>query len=340
MRLSAIGDVAHTVSVVRMMQDAFPGVPLTWVVGRVEAPVAALVPGVEVVAVDKRRPFAEMRRLRAEWGARTFGALLHMQVSLRASLLTLPVRAPVRVGFDRERAKELHGWFVNRRVGAAPAPGEHVLDGLRRFPAALGAPAGPPRWDLAIPEPDLRWAEKLLPPGPPVVALNVCASNPVRDWPVPRYAAVAAHARRRGWRVLLCGGPSDRERRAAAALMAGADAGVVDAVGRTTLPQLLAVLARSAALVSPDSGPVHLATAVGTRVVGLFAVSNLQRTGPYLDRRWCVDRRDEAARQFLGRPAAELGWREAIADPRTMELIEVDSVTERLDAAVAEATGG
>lgn len=338
-RLSAIGDVAHTVAVVRALQDAFPAAPLTWVTGRVEAAVAGLVPGVEVVPVDKRRPVAELARLRRGWAGRRFDALLHMQVSFRASLLTLAVRAPVRVGFDRARAKELHGWFVNRRIGAAPGPGEHVLDGLRRFPAALGATVGPPRWDLEIPAADRAWAEQLLPAGSPVVAFNVCASNPVRDWPVARQAAVATHARRRGWRVVLCGGGSERERRAAAAMAAGGDTGVVDLVGRTTLPQLAALLARSTVLLSPDSGPVHLATAVGTRVVGLYAVSNLARTGPYLDRRWCVDRRDEAARRFLGCPAAELRWRETVADPRAMELIEVEAVTERLEAAVADAAG-
>lgn len=335
-RLSAIGDVVHTIAVVRALQDAFPAARLTWVVGGVEAALAALVPGVEVVPVDKRRPFTELRRLRREWRGRRFDALLHLQVAIRASVLTLAVRAPVRVGFDRARAKELHGWFVNRRIPAAALPGEHVLDGLLRFPAALGAPVGRPRWDLELPARDEAWAADLLPAGAPIVALNACSSHAGRDWPVERFAALRDSARLRGWRVVLCGGSSAREQAAAAQLRAPGDPGVIDLIGRTTLPRLACVLARCAALVSPDSGPVHLATAVGTPVVGLYAVSNLRRTGPYLDRRWSVDRRDEAARRFLGRSAATLGWRERVAHPGAMQLITVENVTERLEAALAD----
>lgn len=340
LRLSAIGDVAHTISVIRTLQAAVPQVPLTWVVGRTEAAVAALVPGIEVVPVDKRRPLAELRRLRRQWQGRRFDALLHMQVAFRASLLTLAVRAPLRVGFDRVRGNELQGWFVNRRIEPAPPPGEHVLDGLRRFPAALGLPVGPPRWELTLPSADQAWAERLLPPGPPVVAINLCASIAMRDWPPARCVPVVAHARRRGWRVVVCGGPTERERRAADVIQRPEDPGVVDLVGRTSLAQLLAVLARSAVLVSPDSGPVHLATAVGTPVVALFAVSNLQRAAPYVDRRWCVDRRDEAARRFRGKPASELGWRETIDHPGAMALIEADAVIEQLEAAIAATPGG
>ena len=337
LRLSAIGDVAHTIAVGRALQSAYPEAPLTWVVGRTEAPVARLAPGIDVVEVDKRRPWAELMRLRREWRGRRFDALLHLQVSLRASLLSLAVPAPVRVGFDRVRAKEFHGWFVNQRIAPAPPPGEHVLDGLLRFPAALGAPKTPPRWDLPLPAADRAWAENLLPPGPPAIAINVCASAAIRDWPVPCQAAVRDHARRRGWRVVLCGGPTERERRTAAALATPGDTNTIDLVGRTSLPQLLALLTRCAALVSPDSGPVHLATAVGTPVVGLYAVSNIRRTGPYLDRRWCVDRRDEASRRYRGRPAAELRWREAVAHSGAMALIEPAAVIDRLEAAIADA---
>ncbi|MBM3856137.1 MAG: glycosyltransferase family 9 protein, partial [Verrucomicrobia bacterium] len=329
-RLSAIGDVVHTVAVVRALQTAYPGARLTWIVGRVEAEIAALVPDIEVVAVDKRRPLAELRRLRREWADRRFDALLLLQTALRANLFALAVRAPLRVGFDRERAQELHGCFINRRIPSAPPPGEHVLDGLLRFPIALGASVGPLRWDLRLPAADQAWAADLLPPGPPVIALSPCASHALRDWPVERFVAVRDFARQRGWRVVMCGGRSSREEEAAARLRAPDDAGVIDVVGQTTLPQLAAVFARCAALVSPDSGPVHLAAAVGLPVVALFAVSNLQRTGPYLDRRWSVDRRDAAARALLGRPASALGWRERVAHPAAMTFIEVEAVEERL----------
>jgi heptosyltransferase I len=106
-------------------------------------------------------------------------------------------------------------------------------------------------------------------------------------------------------------------------------------VGRDTLPQLLALLARATALVTPDSGPAHMATMVDTPVIGLYAATNPARSGPYLSRRWCVDAYDAAARRFLGKPAAELPWTRKIELPGVMELIEAGAVTAKLDELLA-----
>ena len=331
LRLSAIGDVAHTVAVVRRLQDTFPEAHLTWIVGRIEAAVAALVPEIEVVVVDKRRPLHELLRLRRLFRGKPFDELLHMQIAFRANLLSLGVPARRRWGFDSVRAKEGHSWVVNQQVPPAAPPGEHVLDGLMRFPLALGAQPGAPRWDLALPAEALAWVEQAIAGDRPLLAVNGCASRAVRDWQPERYAAVARHAMdTHGLQVVLCGGPAERERAMSRAIGQALGRPVIDLVGRTTLAQLLAVLKRSTALISPDSGPVHLATAVGVPVIGLYGVSNVRRTGPAVDAQWCVDRRDAAARRFLGRPASELRWSEPV--PGGMDLIETADVIERLDA--------
>jgi heptosyltransferase I len=335
LRLSAIGDVAHTVAVVRTLQSAFPEAQLTWVVGKVESAVAALVPGVELVVVDKRRPWAEMRRLRRVFAGREFDALLHMQVSFRSNLISLGVRARERWGFDPARSKEGHRWVINRRIPAASPPGEHVLDGLMRFPLALGAPAQVRRWDLHLPAGDLTWADAMLPAKPAkVLAINTCASRAVKDWKADRFAQVVRHAvERHDLHVVLCGGPSSHEKTMAEAIVKSAGVPVQNLVGRTTLPQLLAILRRSVALVSPDSGPVHLATAVGTPVVGLYGATNIRRCGPSVDQRWCIDKREEAARRLRGKSATDLSWVEVV--PGGMDLIGAKEVSERLDALLA-----
>src|SRR5205085_2256755 len=83
-------------------------------------------------------------------------------------------------------------------------------------------------------------------------------------------------------------------------------------------------LSRATVLVSPDSGPVHMATAVGTPVVGLYAATNPARSGPYLSGRWCVDAYPRAARAFRGCDPAELPWNHKIEEPGVMDLIGVD----------------
>lgn len=83
---------------------------------------------------------------------------------------------------------------------------------------------------------------------------------------------------------------------------------------------------------------MHLANAMGTAVLGLHAASNPHRSGPYSDRRWCVDRYDAAARRFRGKPASELRWGTKIEHEGVMDLIETDAVVERFDA-FAQARG-
>jgi heptosyltransferase I len=109
----------------------------------------------------------------------------------------------------------------------------------------------------------------------------------------------------------------------------------VNLVGKDTLLELLATLSRATVLVSPDSGPVHMATAVGTPVIGLYATANPDRSGPYYSRQWCVDQYEAAALRFLGKPASEIPWTTKIERPGVMDLITVDDASGRLDALMA-----
>jgi len=132
-------------------------------------------------------------------------------------------------------------------------------------------------------------------------------------------------------RVILAGGPSELERRTGAEIEQACGSGLVNQIGKDTLPELLALLSRARVLVSPDSGPVHMATMVGTPVVGLYAATNPARSGPYLSGRWCVDAYPEAARGFRGCEAGELPWNHKIEEPGVMDLISVAQVTAKLD---------
>jgi heptosyltransferase I len=159
----------------------------------------------------------------------------------------------------------------------------------------------------------------------------------LRNWRAERYAAVADYAaEQHGMAVLLCGGPSVLEREMGEAIQRAARTPLVNTIGHDTLPQLLAVLARSTVLLSPDSGPVHMATMAGTPVIGLYAATNCARSGPYLSRRWCIDAYASAARKFEHREPDELPWTHKIEQPGVMDLIEVSAVTARLDELMRE----
>ena len=106
---------------------------------------------------------------------------------------------------------------------------------------------------------------------------------------------------------------------------------VTDLIGRDTLKRFLALARRATLVLSPDSGPMHMANAVGTPVIGLHAASNPARSGAYSSREWAVDRYDAAARKFRGVPAAELPWGTKLEYPGVMALIETEAVLETLD---------
>lgn len=324
LRLSALGDVTHVLPLVRSLQAGLPAVELTWIIGKGERRLLDGLPGVRFVEYDKKTGLAGMRALRRELGQR-FDALLQLQVSARANLLSAFVPARRRIGYDRSRSKEGHGLFVNERI---PDLGNvHVLDAIGSFCEPLGLVRREVVWDLPVPAEAHAWARaQWADDGRRTLMLSPCSSHALRNWRADRYAALADHAAAQGWRIVLCGGRSALERSAGDAILAAMAAcdGVLDLIGRDTLKQLPAVLARADLLVTPDSGPMHIANAMGTKVLGLHAATNPHRSGPYSDRRWCVDRYDAAARRYRGKPASALKWGTKIEAVGVMDLIAVD----------------
>jgi heptosyltransferase I len=330
LRLSALGDACHVLPVIRTLQHQWPEAKITWIIGKNEARLMSLVSDVEFITFDKRHSIREYFRLRNLLKSRRFDLLLHMQLAIRASLLSSLVRAPIKVGFDRERARELQWLFTTHRI--APRAREHVLDSFYGFAELLGAHDRIMRWDIPLPDEAYAYAARIIDDHRPTLVVSPCSSHERRNWRVERYAAVIEHAvRGHGLRVVLCGGPSATEQAYGRAIERLASVQVINQIGKDTLPELLALLEKADVVISPDAGPAHLANAVGTPVIGLYAATNPERSGPYFSRQWCVNKYDEAARRFLGRPADELAWHTKIERKGVMDLITSEDVNRKLD---------
>ena len=324
LRLSALGDVTHVLPLLHTLRSAWPEVAVTWVIGKGERRLLDGLPGVRFVEYDKKSGIKGMRALRRDLGER-FDVLLQLQVSARANLLSAFIPAKRRIGYDRSRSKDGHGLFINERI--ADRPGIHVLDAIGSFAEALGLQRDAVVWNLPVPDEAHAWARAQWDDdGRRILMVSPCSSHALRNWRAERYAALADHAAAQGWRIVLCGGRSALERDTGDAILAAMRArnGVLDLIGKDTLKQLPALLARADLLVTPDSGPMHIANAMGTKVLGLHAASNPNRSGPYSDRRYCVDRYDDAARKFRGKPASELKWGSKIEAEGVMDLATVD----------------
>ncbi|HEY2144966.1 MAG TPA: glycosyltransferase family 9 protein [Steroidobacteraceae bacterium] len=334
LRLSAIGDTCHALAALRAFQAAWPETRFTWIIGKLEAKLmTAIVPEIEFITFDKSSSLEELWRLRSVLRARRFELLLDMQLSIRASVLSRLIYSPIKLGFDRKRARELQWWFTNAEI--APATNEHVLDSFMGFARACGVDPGTPRWDVVLPRDAQEYAHSVITDLRPTLLISPCSSHAARNWPAERYAAVADHAAaQHAMRVVLVGGRSAAEAQLGTAIAAAARAPVINQIGKDTLPQLLGLMAQSTVLLTPDSGPAHMATMVGLPVIGLYAATNPQRAGPYNSRGWCVDKYDAAARKFLGKPAAQIPWTTKIERPGVMDLIAVEDVTEKLDALI------
>lgn len=320
LRLSAIGDICHAISVVQAIQQHWPSTKITWIVGKVEAQLIHDLPNVDVVVFDKKQGLKGMRAVWAQLRHIQFDALLHMQAALRASVLSLGIKARYRVGFSRNRTREGQFLFTNRHLPNTDA--FHVLDNFAEFARYIGTPMDKPRWNIPLSEEDYTFAKQAITER----TLVICpaASKDERNWLVERYAAVADYAVSLGMEVALCGSPSEREQNLGEAIERSAKAKITNLIGQTNLKQLTAVLARAQVVLAPDSGPAHIATTQATPVIGLYAHSNPKRTGPYLS----LDTTIDAYQQLSHRSSK---WGQRMKGEDLMSTIEVGEVCQVLD---------
>jgi len=335
LKLSALGDVCHALPVIRTLQRAWPETRFTWIIGRLEARLLGGISDIEFLVYDKKAGRAADETLRDSLSGRPFDVLLHMQFAWRASRIARWIEAPVKLGFDRARALDLQWLFTTHRIEAVAE--QHVMDGLFEFARRLGVTTRDDRWDIPIPRDATAYAERVIPPGQRTLVISPCSSHPLRNWNAAGYAAVADFATRAlGLRVLLCGGPTEVEQRMASDIVARMETQCENLVGQDTLPQFYATLSRASVLITPDSGPAHMATSLRVPVVGLYAATNPARSGPYFSRHLCVDKFDAAAKRFHGRPASALPWRAKIEKAGVMDLITPKDVIEKLQEALAK----
>jgi len=337
-RLSAIGDTCHTVPVVRAIQRTWPDTKITWVIGEVEHSLLAGLEGIEFVILDKSRGFGGYFDVRRKLRGRNFELLLHMHASMRANLVSLMISSRTRLGFDRARARDYQWLFCSERIPTTAR--QHVMDGLFEFASALGIERGALRWDIPVSPADKRFAADHTAGTQPILIISPCTGQRMRNfrnWTIANYSEIADYAARRyGAKVILTGGPTTLERDYGKGICEAAQAQVVNLIGTTTLKQLLALIERATVVLCPDSGPAHMATAVGTPVVGLYATSNRHRTGPYASQHLVVDKYPEAVRNEFGTDVEAIRFGRRVRNPDAMSLITVADVVEKLSAAFGE----
>lgn len=298
------------------------------------------VDGVEFITLDKARGWHGYADVRRQLAGRRFPVLLDMHASMRANIASRMIHADLRLGFDRARARDYQWLVTNARIPATPR--QHVLDGMFSFIEYLGLAERDLRWDIPISAAERQFAHDVCTAQGPTCVISPCSSQRFRNyrnWSVENYVALVDYLHDEyDANVVLTGGPTDTERDYGIRISAGAARPVSNLIGETSLKQLLAVLDESRLVVCPDSGPAHMATTVGTPVVGLYATSNRRRTGPYFSQHLVADRYPEAIEREFGKTVAEVSWGQRVRDPDAMNLITLDDVTGKVDLVLAART--
>ena len=272
-KLGAIGDVVNSLPFLQRLRAGYPRAEITWILG--PAP-HALVAGHR--AVDRFLVFDA--RDRATWlgfvralRALRFDLVIDLQRILKSGVITRASGAPRRLGFDRARCKEASWLFTNLKIPPNANPGVTVEQYLE-FADFLECPPRVPSWDLPF-EPYAAPSD-----GKPRVVVNVGASKPANRWYPERWARVCEGlVEQCGAEVHLTGGKTDRAE--VAEVLHACSAPVVDQAGRLTLAQSAGLIRSARLFVGCDTGPMHIAAAVGTPVLALFGAADPRRTGPF-----------------------------------------------------------
>ena len=330
LRLSAIGDVCHALAAVQHIQRHWPNTQITWIIGKTEAQLFRHVSDIEFIVYDKKSGWRGVWDLWRQLKHRRFDALLNMQTAFRASILSLGIHAKYRIGFGKQRAREGQWLFTNQRIHD-PAK-LHVLDGFMAFADYLGVPSSQPQWDLPVTEADLTAVREYLDPHRKNLLISPCSSKKEKDWLAERYAEVANIAHQHDVNVILCSSPALRELAMIEEIKALCDFEPTDASGKLTLTKLTALIREVDLVISPDSGPAHIATTQDTPIIGLYAYHNPLRTGPYRNLANVVSVYEQNVQQEYGKPSSQLPWATKLKGKNLMAQIDVQDVIAQMKA--------
>lgn len=281
--MSAVGDAVHVLPVLTALKRHHPAMHVTWVL---QPGPATLVRGHrcvdEIILFDRTKGVQGFLDIRRALASRRFDLVINLQVYFKAGIITGFTHAPVKLGFDRARARDANWLFTTHRI--PPHAMQHVQDQYFEFCEWLGVPHEPPTWDLGPwNDAERTWQREFLARfDRPIAPIVVGTSKPQKDWLPERWAEVCdALHHDFGLQPVLVGARSPREVRAEQVILERARTKPYSALGQGGLRGLAGIIAGSALVLTPDTGPLHMTVALDRPVISLIGYSNPKRVGPY-----------------------------------------------------------
>ena len=324
LRLSAIGDVVMVVPMVRAIQRSYPNAEITWIIGQAAYSLLKGLSGVKFEVIDKPKSLTDYYLFRKRFKSNNFDVLFAMQASLRANLLYPLISAKRKIGFDSNRAKDLHWLFIKESI---PFEKNHLLDSFMSFALHIGATKRTNlEWHLSIEQENYQFIKSKI--NKSYIVINPAASKKERNWATDNYIRLikTIELKHPQYDIFLTGGDNDIELNQ----LISSQTNAINLAGKTTLKQLAAVLDLAVCLIAPDTGPVHIATAMNTPVIGLYAVITAKLSGPYLSQGLTIDKYPQAVTEILKQDPTTIAWGTRVHSIEAMNLIKVDDVMANL----------
>lgn len=331
-RLSAIGDVCLMIPTVKALQTQYPQATITWIISNPAYELVKHISDIEFILIEKPRLIRDYIKLYKQFNDYEFDIVLATQANMRINLLYPALKAPRKIGFDRQRARDLQWLFTNERIEFKD---EHLLESFLSFAYKINTRLADLDWEIPLDKSDEDKADELLPPTTTnlSIAINPITSKNERNWPISRYTELINKITELfDYQIILTGGFDISEQQQIIEIIKQVHRPekVINSAGTLSLTQLAAVLSRVNCLISPDTAAVHIASAMKTDVIGLYAVAPSKLSGPYFSKQLTIDKFPQAVKQFLKQDPQHIPWKTRVHDSRAMQLISVGEVMDKL----------
>lgn len=330
LRLSAIGDVCHTLALGQAILREFPKAEITWIIGKTEFEVFKNIKNINFITFDKTKGLKEIFRIWQALKTVQFDALLHLQTAIRASVLSLGIKAKRKIGFDLAKSKEGQRFFINEMI--EPSDKVHIVDVMMQFAKNLGVKDLTPTWHLPLDTLALQNIAQFIKPNCKNILICPCSSKVYKDWSLENYIEICNWLIEKNCNVVLTASKNPREIDFVKQIENKAPK-TLNIAGKTNLQELSALVSQVDLVIAPDTAVIHLANIYKIPVIGLYAIHNPKRTGPYNQLDNVVSVFDELILKQFGKSWQELPWKthlKGVKENNFMQFISKEMVQDQI----------
>ena len=319
LRLSSIGDVTHIIPIISTIRDVYPKSRISWVIGKTEHELVKNLKNIDFIVVDKKKTLDSILEMRGLFKHNKFDVVLHMQKSLRSKLIANIINGRVNVTFNDIETQ-----------------GSHVIDNFFGFLEKINIKKRVIDWQCEniLCNNDQFVKKNNLHNLQPFIAINPFTSirsNNYREWSYDNFATISEYCRNQYSLNTVILGKSNQDKVKEIVDSFGKNSNATNLINKTSLSEMLTVLKLSKFYIGPDSGTLHMARMVDKPIIGLYATSNPQRTGPYQKLKHVIDKYSEALEKFSNKKKSVIKWGERVRDPNAMNLITIDDVKDKIE---------